>query len=60
MLKAGEPLAGVNSRKVEALFIYLTLAERPQPREILADLLWDDRTQQQVCRQWDYFQIGIY
>ena len=48
ILEADEPLAGVDSRKVEALFIYLALAERPQPREILADLLWDDRTQQQA------------
>ena len=48
ILSAGEPLAGVDSRKVEALFIYLALAARPQPREILADLLWDDRTQQQA------------
>jgi DNA-binding SARP family transcriptional activator len=48
ILQAGEPLAGVDSRKVEALFIYLALSERPQPREILADLLWNDRTQQQA------------
>ncbi len=47
-LKSGEPPAGVDSRKVEALFIYLALSQRPQPREILADLLWDDRTQQQA------------
>ena len=48
ILKAGELLTGIDSRKVEALFIFLALAEQPQPREILADLLWDDRTQQQA------------
>ena len=48
ILDAGEPLAGVESRKIEALFIYLALADRPQPREVLAELLWDDRTQQQA------------
>jgi predicted ATPase/DNA-binding SARP family transcriptional activator len=48
ILDAGEPLAGVESRKIEALFIYLALADRLQPREILAELLWDDRTQQQA------------
>ena len=48
ILKAGETIAGISSRKVEALFIYLALAERPQPREVLADLLWDDRSQRQA------------
>jgi DNA-binding SARP family transcriptional activator len=48
LLKAGEPIVGLGSRKEEALFIYLALAERPQPRELLADLLWDDRSQKQA------------
>jgi predicted ATPase/DNA-binding SARP family transcriptional activator len=35
----------VGSRKVEALFIYLAVTARPHPRELLAELLWDDRSQ---------------
>jgi DNA-binding SARP family transcriptional activator len=48
ILEAGEPVEGVESRKIEALLIYLAMAERPQPREVLADLLWEDRTQKQA------------
>lgn len=36
------------SRKAEALLVYLALHPRPHAREILADLLWDDRTQKQA------------
>lgn len=35
ILKVGELFTRFDSRKVEALFIKLALAERPQPREIL-------------------------
>ena len=41
----GEPLTGLNTRKVEALAIYLAVTKRPWPREVLADMLWDERTQ---------------
>jgi DNA-binding SARP family transcriptional activator len=41
----GEPVTGFYSRKVEALLIYLACADRPQPRDVLADLLWDETTQ---------------
>ena len=44
----GEPIAGLNNRKAEALLIYLASTRRPQPREVLADLLWDERTQTQA------------
>jgi predicted ATPase/DNA-binding SARP family transcriptional activator len=36
----GQPLAGFRTRKAQALFVYLALAGRPQPREHLAGLLW--------------------
>lgn len=48
ILLAGQPLSGLASRKAEALLVYLACAARPLPREVLADLLWDDRTQQQA------------
>lgn len=35
----------LSTRKVEALVIYLAYTRRTQPREILADMLWDDRSQ---------------
>src|SRR5689334_5607699 len=41
--KGGQPLAGLPSRKAEALLIYLACTRRPVAREVLADLLWDDR-----------------
>jgi predicted ATPase/DNA-binding SARP family transcriptional activator len=38
----GVLLTGLASSKAEALVVYLACAKRPQPREVLADLLWDD------------------
>jgi predicted ATPase/DNA-binding SARP family transcriptional activator len=38
----GVPLTGLASSKAEALVVYLACAKRTQPREVLADLLWDD------------------
>lgn len=35
------------SRKAEALVVYLACNPRSHPREVLADLLWDDRSQRQ-------------
>jgi predicted ATPase/DNA-binding SARP family transcriptional activator len=48
ILHAGEPVAGLSTRKAEALLIYLASTRRQQPREVLADLLWDERTQSQA------------
>ena len=48
VLLGGEPVAGLGTRKAEALLIYLASTRRPQPREVLADLLWDERTQSQA------------
>lgn len=36
------PLAGFHSRKADALVVYLATTRQPQPREALADLLWDE------------------
>src|SRR3990170_6708866 len=44
----GETIGGFASRKVEALVVYLAMNRRPQPREALADLLWDNRSQAQA------------
>jgi DNA-binding SARP family transcriptional activator len=48
VLRTGEPVTGLSTRKAEALLIYLATTRRPQPREVLADLLWDERTQSQA------------
>lgn len=43
-LRHGEqPVAGLPSRKAEALLVYLVCTRRPIAREVLAELLWDDR-----------------
>lgn len=44
----GTAVEGLASRKAEALLIYLACDPRPHPREILATLLWDDRTTQRA------------
>ena len=44
----GRPLTGLASRKVEALLAYLACAGRPRPRELLAELLWEERTQERA------------
>ena len=41
----GEPITGFESRKVEALLVYLACNARPQSRDVLADLLWDNLSQ---------------
>jgi DNA-binding SARP family transcriptional activator len=46
--RGGELVTGLSTRKAEALLIYLASTRRPQPREVLADLLWDERTQSQA------------
>ena len=44
----GKPVSGLPSRKAEALVAYLVCHQRPFPREVLADFLWDDRPQEQT------------
>ncbi|MCJ7623071.1 MAG: hypothetical protein MUO76_06185, partial [Anaerolineaceae bacterium] len=38
----GQQISGFASRKAEALLVYLVVTGQTQPREYLADLLWDD------------------
>jgi ABC-type oligopeptide transport system substrate-binding subunit/DNA-binding SARP family transcriptional activator len=43
--RGAKPVTGFASRKVEALLVYLACTKHPQPREVLAELLWDERSQ---------------
>ncbi len=43
-----KPITNLASRKAEALLVYLVIEQRPIPREFLADLFWDDRSQAQA------------
>jgi WD40 repeat protein/DNA-binding SARP family transcriptional activator len=42
------PVSGLGNRKAEALLIYLARTRRAHPREVLAELLWDERSQSQA------------
>src|SRR5260221_13571923 len=44
----GKLVTGFVSRKAEALLIYLACTRRQHSREVLADLLWDDRAPDQA------------
>ena len=44
----GKPLTDFASRKVEALLVYLACTGRPRPREVLAEMLWKERSQSQA------------
>ena len=44
-----QPVVDLVSRKAEALLIYLACHPHPQPRDVLADLLWDDASQSQAA-----------
>ncbi len=44
----GIPVTGFAARKEEALFVYVACSGRSYSREVLADLLWDDRSQGQA------------
>jgi predicted ATPase/DNA-binding SARP family transcriptional activator len=44
----GQLIAKLHSRKAEALLVYLAVTARPQPREVLADLLWEDFSQKRA------------
>src|SRR5436190_24355867 len=43
----GKLVTGFASRKAEGLLVYLACTRRPHPREVLAELLWDERSQAQ-------------
>ena len=40
----GEAVTQLATRKVAALLVYLASTERPCAREILAELMWEERT----------------
>jgi ABC-type oligopeptide transport system substrate-binding subunit/DNA-binding SARP family transcriptional activator len=40
----GEPVTELNTRKIEALLIYLACTRRPHAREVLAEMFWEERT----------------
>lgn len=44
----GRPVTGLVSQKAEVLLLYLSFHPRPHSRELLATMLWDDRTQKQA------------
>ena len=44
----GHPLTTFGTRKVQALLVYLASTGRTHPREILAELFWEERTQSQA------------
>ncbi len=48
IVRNGEEVRGLNYRKAIALLIYLLSTGQPQPRVVLADLLWDERSQSQA------------
>jgi DNA-binding SARP family transcriptional activator len=56
ILQSGQPVADLSNRKAIALLIYLASTRRPQPREVLADLLWDERTQSQALA---YLRVAL-
>ncbi|MBN1200539.1 MAG: protein kinase [Anaerolineae bacterium] len=43
----GQPVTGFDSRKVQALLVYLACTGRTHPREVLAEMLWEERGQAQ-------------
>lgn len=47
VLRGGTPIDRFDQRKVPALLVYLACTDRPQPREVLAELFWEDRSQSQ-------------
>jgi WD40 repeat protein/DNA-binding SARP family transcriptional activator/type II secretory pathway predicted ATPase ExeA len=48
VLRGETPVAGLDTRKAEALLVYLACNPRRHPREVLADLFWDERSQSQA------------
>jgi len=48
ILVDGNPLRELRSRKAKALLVYLACTGKTQSREVLADLLWSESSQQQA------------
>ena len=38
----GKPIDGFHSQKVEALMVYLACSQHEHPREVLAEMFWED------------------
>jgi nifR3 family TIM-barrel protein len=57
--RGDRPLTGLPSRKAEALLIYLSCTQRPAAREVLADLLWDDRPPRQALANLRTLLTGL-
>lgn len=41
----GQPVTDFDSRKVQALLVYVVCTGRAQPREVLAEMFWEERAQ---------------
>jgi WD40 repeat protein/DNA-binding SARP family transcriptional activator len=41
----GQAVTSFDSRKVQALLVYLACTQHTQPREVLAEMLWEERAQ---------------
>jgi predicted ATPase/DNA-binding SARP family transcriptional activator len=48
LLLDDRPVVGLTSHKAQALLVYLTCNPRAYGREVLAELLWDERSQSQA------------
>ena len=48
LCRDGEPLEQFRSQKEAALLIYLAQTGQSQPRDVIAELLWEDRSVQQM------------
>ena len=46
--RESQPISKLANRKAEALLVYLAITQKPQSREVLAELLWEERSQSQA------------
>jgi ABC-type oligopeptide transport system substrate-binding subunit/DNA-binding SARP family transcriptional activator len=54
ILRAGDQPVDLKSRKAEALLVYLACNQRSIPREVLAEMFWDERSQSQSLSNLRY------
>jgi DNA-binding SARP family transcriptional activator len=54
ILRAGDQPVDLKSRKAEALLVYLACNRRSFPREVLAEMFWDERSQSQSLSNLRY------
>jgi ABC-type transport system substrate-binding protein/DNA-binding SARP family transcriptional activator len=66
LFRGNDSLSSLKSHKAQALLIYLACGQRSYSREVLADLLWDERSQSQASSNLRYLlsnlrkQLGDY